>query len=110
MVTGSAFVSPTDSYGLQLAGGTPTLPGDAIIPPMFATLIFSGGKYLWLALPILAVAALVLVWSYRSAPAGLARWLCPLLKAFGLAALAICLLEPLWSGQRVKPGANLFAV
>ncbi len=29
---------------------------------------------------------------------------------FGVAALAFCLLEPLWSGQRARPGANLFAI
>ena len=75
-----------------------------------ATLIFSGWSYVWLAVPILVFAALVLLWSYRSAPPGVARWLCPTLKLIGVSALALCLLEPLWSGQRVKPGANLFAV
>ncbi len=75
-----------------------------------ATLIFSGWKYLWLVVPVLVLAATTLLWSYRSAPAGFARWLCPMLKLVGFAALAVCLLEPLWSGQRVKPGANLFAV
>jgi len=38
------------------------------------------------------------------------RWACFVLKAFGFAALAVGLIEPLWSGQRVRPGANLFAV
>jgi uncharacterized membrane protein len=75
-----------------------------------ATLIFSGLNYVWLVVPTLLFATLVLLWSYRTAPSGLVRWACPLLKVFGLAALAICLLEPLWSGQRAKPGANLFAV
>src|SRR6185369_13722046 len=28
----------------------------------------------------------------------------------GLIALAVCLLEPLWSGQRARPGANQFAI
>jgi uncharacterized membrane protein len=32
------------------------------------------------------------------------------LKVLGLAALLTCLLEPLWSGQRARPGANLFAI
>ena len=38
------------------------------------------------------------------------RVTCALLKVLGFAALALCLLEPFWTGQRVKPGANLLAV
>lgn len=75
-----------------------------------STLIFSGWNYLWLVVAVLVMGLAALFWSYRGAPPGLARWLCPVLKASGLVALAICLLEPLWSGQRVKPGANLLAV
>ncbi len=77
---------------------------------LLATLTFAGWNYIWLVGPLLILAAAVLFWSYRAAPPGFARWLCPVLKIIGLSALAICLLEPLWSGQRVKPGANLFAV
>jgi len=77
---------------------------------LVATLIISGRSYLWLAAAPLLGAILLLIWSYSSAPAGFARWVCPILKTIGVAALALCLLEPLWSGQRVKPGANLFAV
>jgi len=75
-----------------------------------ATLIIAGSKYVWLVTPIIVLAALALIWSYRVAPSGLVRWVCPALKLLGLLALAACLLEPLWSGQRVKPGANLFAI
>lgn len=75
-----------------------------------ASLIFSGWNYLWIAIAFLVVGLGALFWSYQSAPSGLARWVCPVLKTAGLAALGICLLEPLWSGQRVKPGANLLAV
>ena len=55
--------------------------------------------------------ALVLAWSYRSTPGspGL-RALCLGLKVVGIAALLACLLEPLWTSQRARPGANLFAV
>lgn len=53
---------------------------------------------------------LLLVWSYRGSPRGGIRWLCLGLKLLGLAALATCLLEPLWSGQRARPGANLMAI
>jgi uncharacterized membrane protein len=75
-----------------------------------ASLIFSGWHYVWVAVLFLIVGSAALFWSYQSTPSTLARWLCPFLKIVGLAALAICLLEPLWSGQRVKPGANLLAV
>lgn len=32
------------------------------------------------------------------------------LKLIGIGALAMCLIEPLWTGQRAKPGANFFVV
>src|SRR5512143_3968931 len=76
----------------------------------FATLVFSGWNWLWFAVAILAAALLLLLWNYRATPGGPLRWLCAGLKILGLCALAFCLLEPLWSGQRAKPGANLFAI
>src|SRR5690606_17431042 len=38
------------------------------------------------------------------------RSCCAALKLLGLLALLACLLEPLWSSQRARPGANYFAV
>ncbi len=76
----------------------------------FASLTFSRPDGL---LPLsvgLATVALLLAWSYRSMPGGRLRWACLGLKLAGLAALAACLLEPLWTGRRARPGANLFAV
>ena len=76
----------------------------------FASLTFSRPDGL---LPLsvgLATVALLLAWSYRSMPGGRLRWACLGLKLVGLAALAACLLEPLWTGRRARPGANLFAV
>ena len=76
----------------------------------FASLTFSRPDGLLpLSLALAAVAAL-LAWSYRSMPGGRLRWACLGLKLVGLAALAACLLEPLWTGLRARPGANLFAV
>lgn len=57
-----------------------------------------------------ALAILLLAWSYRRAPAGGVRLAGFLLKLVGLAALAFCLLEPQWTGQRVRPGANVLAL
>src|SRR5437870_12890754 len=75
-----------------------------------ATLIFSSWNWLWLATGVMGIALVLLWWSYRAATAGVVRWICLVLKMVGFAALALCLLEPLWSGQRARPGANLFAI
>jgi uncharacterized membrane protein len=75
-----------------------------------ASLIFSGLHWAWLVAGVLMLGILLLSWSYHTAPAGVIRWVCLLLKALGLTALAACLLEPLWTGQRARPGANLFAI
>lgn len=77
---------------------------------LFAALTFSGWNWLWPAAAFLALSAAILVWSYRASPGGGLRWACLALKVAGLAALALCLLEPLWFGQRPRSGANLFAV
>lgn len=89
------------------AGSTPFSPLAAL---RFAG---SGGLTIWILLATLLAAALVL-WSYRAdVAAGMGRarrWTCVVLKLAGLALLAACLLEPVWTGRRARPGANLFAV
>lgn len=76
-----------------------------------ATLLFSGRGWLWPALAFVLAGLALLVWSYRTAPARPGtRALCLGLKLLGLLALAACLLEPLWTRQRAKPGANYFAL
>lgn len=74
------------------------------------SLTFSAPQWWWPALVALGLAAMLLAWSYRSGTGDRWRWGCAALKALGFAALAFCLLEPLWSGQRARPGANLFAL
>ncbi|MBU6398741.1 MAG: hypothetical protein KGS61_00350 [Verrucomicrobia bacterium] len=78
---------------------------------MFAALLISGRDWLWPACIFLALAVGVLAWSYRRARAN-AWWrgLCLSLKLLGLLLLAACLLEPLWSSQRARPGANLLVL
>jgi len=76
----------------------------------FASLTFSGRDWLAPTIIVVGVALLVMVWSYRVGPRGAVRWICAALKALGIAALAFCLLEPLWTRQRAKPGANLFVI
>lgn len=71
------------------------------------------GARSWLAVSVcLAAAALaLLVWSYRrSGTKGWIRGLAGVLKGIGVVALAVCLVEPLWTGTRPRPGSNLFLV
>lgn len=79
---------------------------------MESSLTFSSWNWLWPAVAFVAIALAILIWSYRNSighPPGL-RVLCLALKAVGMIALALCVMEPLWLGQRARPGANLFAV
>ncbi|HEX4349115.1 MAG TPA: glutamine amidotransferase, partial [Verrucomicrobiae bacterium] len=77
----------------------------------FATIIFSGNHWLVPALATLVVLAGALVWAgRRSATERRVRIGCVLLKLAGIATLVVCLLEPLWVGQRARPGANFFAL
>lgn len=76
-----------------------------------ASLIFSGRDWLVPVAVLATTGSAALVWGYSRARAerGLSAT-CALLKVLGFTALALCLLEPLWTGQRAKPGANLLAV
>ncbi|HUV65942.1 MAG TPA: glutamine amidotransferase [Sedimentisphaerales bacterium] len=65
----------------------------------------------WPAVLVLVVALVVLLWSYRrSVELGAAHKIAFFLRLLGVLALALCLIEPLWSGKRVKSGANIFLV
>ena len=77
---------------------------------MPTSLTFSSTHWLLPAGIFLGVALLVLAWSYKATAGHPLRWVCLALKALGLTALALCLLEPLWLGQRARPGANLFGL
>jgi uncharacterized membrane protein len=78
---------------------------------MFGSVFFSGREWLLPAGGYLLVALSLLAWTYFRAPAARnLRTSCAFLKLLGLAALLACLLEPFWSGQRARPGANFFAV
>ncbi len=74
-------------------------------------IFLAGRDWLWPAVAIFAVALGFVGASYlrTSAPSGL-RFACAALKLIGLAALLACLLEPMWTGQRAKPGANILAI
>ena len=71
----------------------------------------AGREWLWLAAGVAAVALLLVGWSYFRTPASRGLRLgCAALKLLGIAALLACLLEPMWSSHRAKPGANLLAL
>ena len=79
---------------------------------MFLGIVFFAADK-WLAPVLVAfVAAMVFVaWSYlRSAASVPLKAACAALKLLGVAALLACLLEPMWSREKAKPGANVFAV
>src|SRR6478736_3594327 len=76
-----------------------------------ATIVISGREWLLPAGGFLFVAVLLLIWTYLRAHADRKlRTTCAFLKLLGLAALLVCLLDPLWSSQRAKPGANFLAI
>ena len=67
--------------------------------------------WVWPAVTLVAVVFGLLIWSYRRVPSlGGAQLAALALKVVGVVLLALCLLEPLWSGRRAKSGANLFVV
>jgi uncharacterized membrane protein len=63
------------------------------------------------AIVIASLALAILAWSYlRAGGSAGVRLTAAMLKALGIAALAVCLAEPLVSGARPRPGANLFVL
>ncbi len=78
---------------------------------VFAAIFFAGKSWLMPVALVSAGAVIFVAWSYvRSAAAGPLKFACALLKLLGIAALLACLLEPMWSREKAKPGANVFAV
>ncbi len=76
-----------------------------------ATIVLPGRNWLVPAFIALAVLVGAVIWSSRRNVAE--PWVlivCGALKIAGVTALALCLLEPLWTSQRARPGANVFAL
>jgi len=87
---------------------------------LLATITIPVSPWFWPGGAILIAALALLVWSYRRATRfrisnfkfqiwnvhGVAF----AFKSLGILLLALCLIEPLWSGRRAKSGANLFIV
>lgn len=78
---------------------------------MTSSIIFAGEAWLLPAIIALILLAGALVWAGRGSVAERpVRIGCGLLKFAGIVLLALILLDPLWVGQRARPGANVFAL
>ncbi len=78
---------------------------------MLGSIIISPGFWVWLAIPAIGAALILLLWSYRRWPEVTAvHKIAFFLRLLGVLALIFCIVEPLWSGKRAKTGANLFAI
>jgi uncharacterized membrane protein len=74
-------------------------------------LSLNGGDWLVPVYLVFAVAYAIVAWNYyRSGAPTAIRYAGGTLKILGITALLVCLLEPMISGERAKPGANVFAV
>lgn len=74
-------------------------------------LILGAAHWLGWAAALAGVSLAMLVWSYLRA--GVLSWprtLAALLKSAALVALAACLVEPRLTGERPRPGSNLFLI
>ena len=78
---------------------------------IIAEITLGGRQFLVPALCLAGLALAVLVWSYAQSRRRTGSQLAALLlKSLGIVALTTCLLEPLYTGTRPRPGSNLVLV
>lgn len=78
---------------------------------MLASLTIAARDWVWPALLFFGAGLALTFFSYaRSNVSASTRTLGLLLRAIGLAALAACLVDPMWTDSRPRPGANTFAI
>lgn len=77
---------------------------------IFAELTLGARPWLAGAILLAIFGFVVLVAAYRSGPRTWWRSLALTLKAIGMLALTLCLLDPLYTGTRPRPGSNLFLI
>lgn len=79
--------------------------------PVLADIVLGARGWVVPAICLAAVAVAVVVWSYfTSRTSSWVSSVCTLLKVAGIVLIAICLVEPLVTGTRPRPGSNLFLV
>jgi uncharacterized membrane protein len=78
---------------------------------MLASLTIGAREWVWPAVLIFGAGAALAIWGYArvNASAG-TRAAGLILRVVGLAALAACLVDPMWTDTQPRPGANVFAV
>ena len=78
---------------------------------VLGNIVFSGQNWLVPAILWLGLAVALLLFSYWRLNSPLrVKQICFALKLVGFALLILCLLEPLWTEKRAKPGANVLAI
>jgi uncharacterized membrane protein len=83
---------------------------------LFAIIAIPSTPWIWPAGVLVLAALAMIVWSYRRAARlrnsrfDIRISSLVVLKLLGITVLALCLIEPLWSGRRAKSGANLFVI
>ena len=75
------------------------------------SVVIPASPWIWIAVLVFVVVVSLMLWSYRRSPElGAIHGTAFVLRLLGVLVLALCLIEPLWSGRRAKSGANLFLV
>ncbi|MEJ2703687.1 MAG: glutamine amidotransferase [Sedimentisphaerales bacterium] len=78
---------------------------------LLGSVVIPASPWIWVAASVFVAAATLLAWSYRRSPElGAIHGAAFFLRLLGVLVLALCLVEPLWSGRRARTGANLFLV
>ena len=84
---------------------------DRPFTPLFAELLLGSRSWLPVAIGSAIFILLLTIWAYRNSTLSIGwRVFAILLKTVGVILLATCLIEPLFSGVRPRPGANLFVI
>ena len=85
--------------------------GSPLADVLFADFLLGSREWLPVAIVAVLVIGAISWWSYRNTRMSSGtKWFALLLKLAGVALLASCLIEPLFSGLRPRPGANVFVV
>ena len=78
---------------------------------MLASLTIGAREWVWPAVLVFAAGAALAIWGYTRVNASKQTRLTGfILRVLGLAALAACLVDPMWTDSQPRPGANVFAI